>query len=189
MAVRFKLFLTLTTKNLRVYLQYQCFLFYLRVAKHNEHCICNSISNVESDTSIYNFIGASTLFLSSALQELGGNRQLHSIALFHPHVPNDFTQTRLDDPLSDVHSKVQQAEFADFVHLHQGDAKQLGVTIGQAVWNHTLRRVVIFYYIIFTQNAWEEPRFLIDTEIKNNPHFEYTQLYISPLNCRLWFNP
>lgn len=153
------------------------------------------------------FMGASTLWMASALQELRGTRQLHSIDLFHAHGPNDFTQTVLEKPLAYVQEKVNQSGFTDLVNLHAGDSKILADQVGQTVpsieflfidGDHTVEGCYADFMIMEKYVAtggyillhdifpewcgWEGPRLLLDTVIKNNPRFEYIQLYISPLN-------
>lgn len=155
------------------------------------------------------FIGASTIWMASALQQLGGNRFIHSIDLFADIMPPHGQPYRyLRDPLEYAQSCAASAQLSHLIEFHQMDSKEMGTRYGELInkpidllfidGDHSiegcLSDFILFYpyvaaggYIVL-HDIYPEycgcdgPRYVIDKFIKNSTNFEVLEVNVGSSN-------
>lgn len=157
------------------------------------------------------FMGSSTLWIASALAELGGDRKLHSIDLFNDATESPFCSTPLRDRMAYCSDRLKQAGLSSWVELHKGDSGVLGPEVaskcGQKLdflyidGDHTIEGCqrdfealvgyvstggyILFHDVMPDLCKWEGPAFLLDTALRKSRQFELCLFHTTPLNFGL----
>jgi predicted O-methyltransferase YrrM len=157
------------------------------------------------------FMGSSTLWIASALAELGGDRKLRSIDLFEDVMEGMFCPTPLLNPMGYVAGLLAQAGLSDWVDLHKGDSAVLGPEVARKSGrkldflyidgDHTIDGCmrdfralegfvatggyIMFHDVMPELCKWEGPAFLLDTIIRKDKRFEVCLFHTTPRNFGL----
>lgn len=157
------------------------------------------------------FMGASTLWIASALAELGGDRRLISIDLFEDVPEGMFCPTPLLNPMGYVADRLAQAGLSDWVQLHRGNSSVLGPELtrksgrkldflyidGDHTIDGCLRDFralegfvstggyIMFHDVIPDLCKWEGPAFVLDNVIRRDRRFETCLFHTTPRNFGL----
>ncbi len=155
------------------------------------------------------FTGISTLWMAAGLEQIGSNATIHSIDLFDELLP--WLPTRhgcLLDPFQSAQNSAIAAQLSHRIQFHKMNSIEAGKRVYEMVdqpvdfifidGDHTqggcLADLMLFYpyvsvggYIMLHDIYpdvchWDGPRYVIDEYIKNNPHFELTEIKTSPCN-------
>ncbi|SLM32079.1 hypothetical protein MTBBW1_560003 [Desulfamplus magnetovallimortis] len=159
---------------------------------------------------IGSYIGASTIWIASAMSEYERRNKLCCIDLFLPHTDNPWCPgVELIEPLSYIKNNIKKCGFQSFIELYQGDSKDLIPKIAKQI-HSTIDFVIIdgdhsfmgcssdfnlvepFVslggYILFHDTfpdycGVDGPAITLETKIfTNRDKFEVCQIYTEPLN-------
>ena len=149
------------------------------------------------------FIGVSTIWMASALEQLGSRATIHSVDLFNEIMPGQHTHYRyLRDPLEYAQSAAASAQLSDHIKFYKMDSKEMGMKAHEILdkpidllfidGDHTidgcLSDFMLFYphvsvggYIVLHDIypetcGWDGPRFVIDNFIKGSLDFELVEI-------------
>lgn len=155
------------------------------------------------------FTGVSTIWLASALEELGEPAIVHSVDLFVdilpilPHLCGYLT-----NPFEYAQKSVENAQLSHRVKFYKNNSREIGEKIYEILdepidflfidGDHTIEGCyndfILYYphvadggYIILHDIYpeycdWNGPRYLIDKFIKKSPYFELLEIKTSPVN-------
>ncbi|MEI6128223.1 MAG: class I SAM-dependent methyltransferase [Pseudomonadota bacterium] len=158
------------------------------------------------------FIGASTIWAASALEDLGDNRTLYGIDLFEDKYPcPPFTYTYFSDSLQFAQDMTSKAELAHRIKFIQGHSLDVGARFNELIGapidflfidgDHTVDGCIADFftyepklkaggYILLHDIypkicGWDGPRVLIDRILRNDSRFEVMEITTAPLNFGL----
>jgi predicted O-methyltransferase YrrM len=155
------------------------------------------------------FIGVSTIWMASSLEELNSDGFIHSVDLFETIMPSPpHCYGYLKNPFEFAQKSAVSAQLAYRIKFHKMNSNELGKKftkiIGQPIdllfidGDHSIHGClddfVSFYphvsvggsillHDIYPQYCgYHGPRYVIDHFIKDSPHFSYVEIDTSPVN-------
>ncbi len=149
------------------------------------------------------FIGVSSIWMASGLEQLGNRGTIHSVDLFNDIMPGAHTHYRyLHKPLEYAQSCAAAAQLSHRIKFYKTDSREMGKKVDEIIGepidllfidgDHTiegcLSDFILYYphvsiggYIVLhdiypESCGWDGPRYVIDNFIKDSPHFELVEI-------------
>lgn len=158
---------------------------------------------------IGSYLGASTIWISSALADTGKSGRLHSIDLFNAHKDSPWSPGEsVDHPFEFVQKQLRKCRLDNFVELHKGKSAFVSPRIAKELdgglefifidGDHSIEGFMadfdalepfvstggyILLHDVFPQHCDSDgPAFLLSSENFPREHFELCHVYTAPLN-------